>query len=219
MAEEKVIRAGDDEHVILEHITKAKLDTIMKRFLGSKVSDPEISKWYMVKDGLHFMATSLGCAVDLHFHNKYAGKFVPITNETHFVKPAKGKEKEEVSDVIWELVDIKDGKKKERLKTGDTLEFPDVEGLFRRYEAATFDSFSLDLGSVDDLITIHEAIEKLAKLSDKGFCCALSIEEGILNFRTHDCPVDLSYNYDTKVDINLKDFYYNPTYMIAILKV
>lgn len=218
MAEEKVIRAGDDEHVVLEHITKAKLDTIMKRFLGSKVSDPEISKWYMVKDGLHFMATSLGCAVDLHFHNKYAGKFVPITKETHYVKPAKGKDKEEVSDVIWEYVDIKDGKKKERLRTGDTLEFPDVAGLFDKYEAATFDKFFLDLGNLDDLITVHEVIEKLAKMSGKDFCAELNVGHGQLNIMTHDSPVQITYNVKIDSEAYLDSFYYNPTYMVAILK-
>ena len=132
-------RKDDGEKVKVNLIDMKKLITIMKRFCGSKATDEEITKWFYCKDGLHYMATNLGSSVDILFTNNFAGTYNPL-GESYFTKPVKDAEK---VDAIPLMVEVKDGKKKKLMDTGRKLDFPDVNGIFDKFNYLVYSFFKV----------------------------------------------------------------------------
>ncbi|OIS74629.1 hypothetical protein [Bacillus licheniformis] len=216
---EKVIRASDNEEVKYDIIDFKKLTTVMKRFLGSKKSDPEVTKWYKVVDGLHFMATTLGSAVYILFKNKYAGTFNKATGKDFFVKPLSNGKQEEV-EAIPELEIVTEGKKKIERPTGRTLEYPDVVGLFNSFNLNDFHKVEIDVDDTDDFISVHEAMSKASKVGGPHNTAKMKIESNELLLKLHDSPIDFEFKYKIKSDNRFcfGDYHYDFDLMTAIFK-
>ena len=58
-----------------KYLDQKKLITILKRFLDTKASAPEIAKYFVVKDNMDFYATDYGCMIHLAFTNKWKDKW------------------------------------------------------------------------------------------------------------------------------------------------
>ena len=208
------VRGDGKEKVKVNLIDEKKVKTIMKRFCGSKATDPEITRWYMVKDGLHYMATTLGSSVEIYFKNKFAGTYNPL-GKTYFTKPTKDAE---IVDAIEQYVEVKDGKKKKLMKTGHKLEFPDVHGIFDKLNLEEFNKVVFSSEEFDEMIQIHETMLSMEKLSGRSFTTVLRIKNNKLMFTVYDSPFKFMYEKikETKAEVNT--YFYNPTYMINIFK-
>lgn len=209
-------RKGDGEEVKVNLIDMNKLITIMKRFCGSKANDEEVTKWFKCEDGLHYMATNLGSSVDILFTNNFAGTYNPL-GETYFTKPVKGSEK---VDAIPLLVEVKDGKKKKMMDTGRKLEYPDVNGIFDRYNLDEFAKVVIGKDEFVEIITLHEVIEKMEKLSGDSFTSVLRMKDNKLSFTVYDAPLKFLYEKEVEIhgsgSVNL--YFYNPSYFVNIFK-
>jgi len=222
MTEGKVRRASDDEHIVFEPIDKKKLITVMKRFLGSKKSDPEVTKWFKVEGGVHYLATNLGSAVQILLHNRYAGSYTE-NEKPVYIKPLSN-ENREVSDFIPEIETVSEGKKKKERKTGKALEFPDVRGMFRSYDLSMFYKIPLDMDAIADLIAVHEAMKAASKVGGDYNTAELNIYSGDnynrLKISLYDSPLSMSYwrEFDSEQSFNFGAYHYDYELMIAVLK-
>lgn len=209
-------RKDDGEKVKVNLIDMKKLITIMKRFCGSKATDEEITKWFYCKDGLHYMATNLGSSVDILFTNNFAGTYNPL-GESYFTKPVKDAEK---VDAIPLMVEVKDGKKKKLMDTGRKLDFPDVNGIFDKFNLDEFAKVVLTKEEFDEMISLHETMESMEKVSGDSFTSVLRIKNNKMLFTVYDTPY--KFLYEKEVDINglcsIRSYFYNPSYFVNIFK-
>lgn len=208
----------DAESIIVgDFIEKKTLKTIMKRFLGSKVDDDPVTKVYKVEDGLHFSATSIGAAVDLSFKNNFAGTYNPI--KKHSVKYIDIKDVE--TDAIYEYVEIKKGKSKVRKKTGHTIPYPDIDGVFNKYNLNEFVKLTVHIDDQKEYLNINESMVTLSKLGNRYFTSVMRLYNGKLQFTVYDCRAKFIAETSKFVSDNLRNtnaFFYNPEYFVAILK-
>ena len=208
-------RAGNDEKVTKELISQTKLKTIMKRFLESKANAEEICKWYQVKDGLHYMATNKGSSVDILFKNNFAGTYNPI-GDTVYRKPDK--DNTEVSEV-HQYVEIKDGKKKKLMDTGHIIKFPNVHELFNRFDSKNFNQIVISNDEFDELISLHETISSMEKVSGDSFTSVMKIANGKMLFTVWDSPYKFQYSRTiNNKEANVKYYFYDPNLFVNIIK-
>lgn len=200
-------------------IDKKKLTTIMKRFLNSKKSDPEITKWYRVERGVDFMATTLGSAVQLLFHNKYAGRLSKNADKNYYVKPLPKGEQEE-SDYIPEMETIKDGKKNITRPTGEKLDYPDVSGFFKNLNLNDYQKLEYDIKEIDNFISIHEAMSKASKVGGDYNTAEIEVIQGHLTFTLYDSPLNFecTFKSENEEEVHLDPYTYDFDLMISILK-
>lgn len=218
---EKIQRAADGEKVKASLLDEKKLKTVMKRFLGSKESDPEITKYYHIENGINYSATTLGSAIYIYFKNKHDGTFTKGTGETFFRKPLANDKNEDVK-FIPEYEIVTEGKKKVKRATGRTLEYPDVAGMFRKFDLKEFVEIDIDVEDLDDFIAVHEAYEKAAKVGGRYFAIRLDINETELKVSAHDSKLEFNWTYQFPkfIDSNfaLSGWHYDPSLMISIFK-
>jgi len=189
-----VERAKDGEKVKSDLIDEKKLTTIMKRFLGTKESDPDETKYYRVEDGINFMATTYGSAVQICFQNKHAGSFTKGTGKNFFRKPLP-KDKYEDVDFIPEMETITDGKKKIKKPTGRIHEYPDIASMFNQYNLAEFGKVEIPVDDIDQFIAVHEAMEKAAKVGGMYNTAQLGIDRQRLTITLYDSPLNFTWEY------------------------
>ena len=201
-----------------KYLDQKKLITILKRFVDTKASAPEVAKYFKVKDNMDFYATDYGCMIALSFENKWKGGWNVAESGTKYVKMDKEMTQ---YDRIPEYVTIKKGNKKEVLPTGEFVEYPDVEGLFSRFDVRKFGKMILGMEDVDKLIAIHEGIEVFRKVSGDYFACRMMADNGKLIISLNGTE-GMELNYVTELKSSKfktsKPFYYNPSYMVSILK-
>lgn len=208
------VRGDGKEKVKVNLIDEKKLKAIMKRFCGSKATDEEVTKWYCCKDGLHYMATTLGSSVEIYFKNKFAGTYNPL-GETYYTKPTKDAE---IVKAIEQYVEVKDGKKKKLMKTGHVLEFPDVHGIFDKFNLDEFGKVVFDAEEFDEIIQVHETMESMEKMSGRSFTSVLRIKDNKLFFTVYDTPFKFMYEKQKETNAEINTYFYNPTYVINIFK-
>lgn len=217
---EKNQRAADGEKIKADLLDEKKLRTILKRFLGSKAADPEITKFYRIENGINYMATTLGSAVQIYFKNKYDGTYTKGTGENFFRKPLPNDKHEDVK-FIAEYEEITEGKKKIKKPTGATLDYPDIAGMFKSYNLDEFYEIFIPTDDLDKFIAVHESMEKAAKVAGDYNTTALNISTDRLYFRLHDSEVRFDWSYhlhDVDDNFFIKDYNYDFSLMIAILK-
>lgn len=216
---EKVERASDNEKVKSNLIDESKLTTIMKRFLGSKKSDPEITKWYKVENGINFMATNLGSAFKIYFKNKFEGSFTKGTGEYFFIKPGT-KGNFERTDAIPEIETVKDGKKNVERPTGKYLDYPDVSGMFKKYDFESFYKIEMPIGDIDDFISVHESMTSASKIGGPYNTACMNVVNNNLSIELYDSPLKFRWDYklEEKDYFYIANYYYDFGLMLAILK-
>lgn len=206
-----------EEIVVGDFIEKKTLKTIMKRFLGSKADDDPVSKVYRIEDDLHFSATSLGAVIDLSFRNNFAGTYNPI--KKHSIKYVDIKDVE--TDAIYEYVEIKKGKKKELKKTGHTIPYPDIDGVFKKYDLDNFVKLTVSIDDQKEYLNINESMVSLSKLGNRYFTSVMRINNEKLQFTVYDCKAKFLAETSKFISNNIRNtnaFFYNPEYFVAILK-
>lgn len=201
-----------------KYIDQKKLITILKRFLDTKATAPEIAKYFKVVDDLDFYATDYGCMISLSFENRWKGRWNISGEGTKYIKLDKSLTQ---YDRIPEYVTIKKGNKKEVLPTGEFLEYPPVETLFNQFDVNKFGKVILGQDEIETLIAIHEGIESFGKLSKDSFACRMVVGDSGMNISVN--GVDgLALNYKVPVKKSNfamnEPFFYNPSYMISVLK-
>lgn len=209
-----MVRKGDGEKVTKELISQSKLNTVLKRFLGSKATDEEVTKWYKCENGLHYMATNLGSSVDLLFTNNFAGTYNPL-GETYYSKPSKDAEK---VDGIDQYVEVKDGKKKKLMKTGHKLEYPDVKGLFDKYNLDDFGKITLTKDEFNEIISLHETMESMLKAYSNNSASVIKVNDGKISFTVYNTPYKFLFEKKVETNASVKYYFYNPTFMVNIFK-
>lgn len=214
-------RAKDGEKIKNSLIDEKKLTTIMKRFLGSKEADPDITKYYRVENGINFMATTLGSAVQIYFKNRHEGSFTKGTGQNFFRKPLP-KEKYEDVDAIPEIEVTKDGAKKIRKPTGRYLEYPDVSGMFKKFNLDEFYKIEMPADDIDQFIAVHEAMEKAAKVGGIYNTAELLVSSQRIHIKLYDSPLtfEWAYSHDQENDIDffMKDYHYDFAFMTSVMK-
>lgn len=208
-----------EEKIKKNVIDEKKLVTIMKRFLGTKESDPEVTKYFHVENGLHFSATTLGSAVSILFKNRFDGKTVKGTGENFFRKPLANNKYEDV-EFIPEMEKVAVGKKKVKQPTGKSLEYPDVAAMFDKYDVSKFYEVTIQTDDLDQFIAVHEGMEKVSKIGGMYNTAKIMVSNERLRFGLHDSPVkfDWSYEINQEEPFVLEDYHYDFSLMAAILK-
>lgn len=209
-----MVRAKNDEKITHELIDQKKILAIMKRFCGSKANDQEVTKFYMVEYGLNYYATNLGSSVDISFTNNFVGTYNPL-KETYYTKPVKDAEK--VSQ-IDQYVEVKDGKKKKLMRTGHYLQFPDVKGIFDKFDLDTFGKVTFKKEEFDEIISLHETMATMEKLSGSYFASALKANNEKILFTVYDTPFKFLFEKSSPSTLQIKSYFYNPNYMVNIFK-
>lgn len=216
---EQVQRATDEEAVKSDLIDEKTLTSIMKRFLGSKKSDPDVTKWYRVENGINFMATTFGTACHILFKNKFEGSFTKGTGENYFIKPGTNGKFERV-EAIPEIETIKDGKKNIERPTGNYLEYPDVVGMFQKHNLDEYYKIEMSIEIIDEYIAVHEAMSKASKIGGEYNTANLKIVNNKLSIELYDSPLNFVWGYelDQKDYFYIANYYYDFDLMISILK-
>lgn len=214
MAKKKVKLKDND------FFNEKKLNTIMKRFLNTKKTDPEETKWYYVENNVNFYATSLGASIEIAFQNRFENSYNKGDGENFFVQPAK---ETIVADYIPEMVEVGKGKNKETLPTGHSIPFPDVKGLFKKYDPKNYKRILVDEDFISEMISFHESLVSFLKLGGNYATAKISANGNKLIFGVHDIKgmKNFKYEYEFKGDcfeVETEPFYYNPEYVVAILK-
>lgn len=214
-----ITRAGDNEKVKHDIIDEKKLTTIMKRFLGTKEGDPEVTKFFKVENGINFMATTFGSAVQIYFKNKFEGSFVKGTGKTFFRKPMPNSKFED-TDFIAEMETITEGKKKIKKPTGRFLEYPDVSGMFKNHNLDEYYCIDIPAERADDFIAVHESMEKAAKVGGMYNTAELFASNERLLFKLYDSVVRFEWNFiiDNEDEFVVKEYHYDFSLMVAIFK-
>jgi hypothetical protein len=189
-----VERVEGEEKVQANVIDEKKLVAIMKRFLGTKAGDPDITKYYRIENGINFMATTLGSAVQIYFNNKHEGTFTAGTGKTFFRKPLPKEQHEDVQ-LIPEMVMIPDGKKQVKKPTGRYLEYPDVSGMFNKFNMCEFQKIEIPVADVDQFIAIHEAMEKAAKVGGMYNTAQMDLTRNNMTISLYDSPLEFKWKY------------------------
>lgn len=203
-----------------DYFNEKKLNTIMKRFLNTKKTDPEETKFYYVENGVNFYATSLGASVEIAFTNKFENSYNKGTGENFFVQPAK---EPVVKDYLEEMVEVGKGKKKEWLPTGHKIQYPDVKGLFKRFNPKLFKRILIEPNMIDELVTLHETITTINKLGGMYKGAKLYAIGNKLVFGVDDVAKLNKFEYTIdfvgdRFEQPSAVFHYNPDFMIAVLK-
>jgi hypothetical protein len=218
---EKAQRAKDGEKIKADLLDEKKLKTILKRFLGSKSADPEITKYYRIENGIHYMATTLGSAVSIYFKNKHDGTFTSGTGQSFFRKPLPNDKHEDVQ-AIAELEEIAEGKKKIKVPTGNYYDYPDIAGIFDKFDLKEFQEVEIPIDDVDQFIAVHEAMEKAAKVGGIYNTAVISITGTFIGIELYDSPLEFSWSYDYEqagdLDFCIANYYYDFSNMVAIFK-
>ena len=205
-----------DEEVKVELIPDKTLATIFKRFLETKKDANPVCKWVKVDKGINFLCTNLGSSIDIQFKNKFEGTYQP-TSDTYYIQYDKSKKIE--SDHIYETVEVKEGKTKKVMKTGHHIEFPDVAGLFNRYNPSNYKRILLTQEDIVDLIAYHEVVEKASKNGGQYFASRLEFDTDAIRFSVNDCKFDVKYSHIYTGDkFSSGYYYYDPSNMLNILK-
>ena len=208
------------EEKIKKHmIDEKKLLTIMKRFLSTKESDPEVTKYFHVENGLHFSATTLGSAVSILFENRFDGKTLKGTGHNFYRKPLPNNKYEDVES-IPEIETVAVGKKKVKRQTGKFLEYPDVAAMFAKHDLNEFYEVTIQADDLDQFIAVHEGMEKVSKIGGMYNTAKITISNERLSFGLHDSPVkfDWSYEINQEEPFILENYHYDFSLMTAILK-
>jgi hypothetical protein len=165
--------------------------TIMKRFLSSKKDDPDWIKYFQAVDGVDFLATSDGSAVNLEFENKYDAR----SGEVKFLSPLPKGEMGEADDIP---------------------DYPNVKGVF---DVNWSQYSSVTLTDITKLIHLHEAMHKVKTLGGSYHSAMMSINNVFgLEISLYDNAVEMNFVDDIgDVDVEL-NFTYDIELMIAILK-
>lgn len=200
-------RAKAEEQVKANLIDEKKLVTIMKMFLGTKAADPDETKYFKVENGLNFMATTYGSAVQLLFKNKFEGSFNKGTGVTFFRKPLPKEQYEDV-EFIPEMETETVGKKKVQKPTGRIHEFPDVAGFFNSVDLEKFYKLEIPTEDAIQFVAIHEAMEKAAKVGGQYNTAVLSVVNNVLKIKLHDSPLEFTWSYE----VGNNDFFYMAEY-------
>lgn len=214
-------RKGDGEKVKQNLIDEKVLTKVMKRFLGTKAADPDVTKYYRVENGLHYMATNIGSAIYLLFENKFDGSFTKGTGANFFRKPMPNDKFEDV-DFIPEMRAIKDGNKTIRKPTGRIHEYPDIKGMFAKHDLSTFQKIEFPADDLDQFIAIHEAMEKAAKVGGSYNTAVMNVSKTGIGIALHDSPLAFSWKYEQEqpeeFDFYMTGYHYDFSFMTSIMK-
>ncbi|QJT70433.1 hypothetical protein [Microcystis phage MaeS] len=218
---DKVQRASDNEKIKADLLDEKTIRTIMKRFLGSKVADPEVTKYFKIINGLHYAATNLGSAVLLYFKNKHDGTFNKGTGRTFYRKPLP-KDVNEDYDLIPEYETILEGKKKIQRATGGTLEYPDVEGMFAKYNIKDFQEIVISADDLLDFIAVHEAMVAASKIGGAYNTAEFNLYVTNFTIEMYDSPLNFIWGCDIAEDIPVENlvqgYRYDFSLMVDVLK-
>jgi hypothetical protein len=218
---EKTQRAKDGEKIKADLLDEKKLKTILKRFLGSKAADPEITKYYRVENGIHYMATTLGSAVSIYFKNKHDGTYTSGTGQSFFRKPLPNDKFEDVQ-AIAELEEITEGKKKIKVPTGNYYEYPDIAGMFNSFDLKEFEEIEIPIEDADQFIAVHEAMEKAAKVGGNYNTAVMHVSGTLISVSLYDSKLTFSWAYDYEqngdIDFAIYNYHYDFSLMVSIFK-
>ena len=208
---------GEKEEVKINLLDEKKLVTIMKRFLGTKKSDPEVTKYFRVENGLHYMATSMGSAVWIHFENKFDGSFTVGNGKSFFRKPLP---KDKFVDVVAipEIITYKDGNKNIEQATGRTLDYPDIPKMFSEHQLENFEDIEIKTSDVDSFISVHEAMSKVSKIGGLYNTTFMDIKDNVIKISLHDSPLTLGWEYVIPNQNVHFEYYYDFDLMMNIFK-
>lgn len=211
--------AAKKERITVGLLDEKKIKTIMKRFLGTKESDPDVTKYYKIENGINYMATTIGSAVQIYFKNKHDGRLIKGTGETFFRKPLANDKNEDVQ-AIPEMETITEGKKKIKRPTGNAIDFPDVSGMFQAFDMSQFYEINIKVEDIDDFIAVHEGMEKMSKLGGLYNTAEIMVTNERLRFHLHDSPVEFKWSYEIMQDDKfvLMSYHYDFSLMNSILK-
>jgi|SRR5690625_934944 len=173
-------------------IDEKVLIRILKRFLVNRKSDPDVYKYFKMSDGVDFCATSGGVASSIYLKNKIDYR----DGETRFLRPLpKGK------------YDIKDNIK----------DYPDFNSLFDGCEEL---SHYIEVDLIDELIHIHEAMDKVKSLGGRYYSSKITIFEDVMNFKNQNGKALINCNIDVDTSNAMEGFTmtYDTKMMIPILK-
>ena len=203
-----------------DFFNEKKLNAVMKRFLNGKKEAPEQTKWYYCEGGVNFYATTLGSSVQIAFTNRFENSYNKKTNENFFVQPAK---EPIVADYIPEYVEVGKGKDKKVMPTGNAVEFPDVKGLFSKFNIKHFKRILITKELADEMNKLNETIISLMKLGGMYAGAFLYAKDNKLTFGVDDVKGLKSFEYEIefigdKFNEQTLKFHYDPNYMTAILK-
>lgn len=196
-------RKKSDDSVKAPLLDEKKLTTVMKKFLGTNKSDPEITKYFRIEDGLHFMATSIGSAVWIHFENKFAGSFNKKSGNSFFRKILPKGVFIDV-DGIPEMESVKEGKKTVERPTGRILEYPDIPGMFAKYNLDEFNKLTVPNEDIEVFVGIHKAMSNVSKIGGLYNTANIRIENKKLTLSLHDSPVKFEWSYDIESDFHFE---------------
>ncbi|AKC02649.1 hypothetical protein CPT_Stills21 [Bacillus phage Stills] len=184
-------------------LDKKKLLAAMKRFIGTTQNDPEFTKYFKVENGIHYSATDMkkNNAIAAYIFLENIELWEKGTGVDYFAKPETG----------------------ENIKTVSSIPgFPEVRGLFREGFLNGYNEVILNLDDLDDFIKLHEAMEKISKLSGKDFAAGFHVMDSEVCFWNVHSAVDFSYKYKTDVTFNadpkVHHFFYDPLVMVNIFK-
>lgn len=214
-------RKGDGEKIKADLIDEKTLTAIMKRFLGTKAADPDVTKYYRIEDGVNFMATTFGSAVQILFSNKHIGTFTKGTGKNFFRKPLTKGEYEDV-EFIPEMETVKEGKKSIKKPTGRILEYPDVSAMFNKFDLNQFLEIEIPFDDLDDFIAVHEAMENAAKIGGTYNTAELSLTHNEMKISLYDSPLEFNWSYfinkTLHMDYSFEPYHYDFALMTSIIK-
>ena len=104
------------------------------------------------------------------------------------------------------------------MPTGHTLEFPDVNGLFDRYNLEEFGKVTFVKEDFDEMISLHETMESMEKVSGNSFTTVMRIVDDKMKFTIYDSPYKFLYDKPVETNAKVNAYFYNPTYMVNIFK-
>jgi hypothetical protein len=182
-------------------IDQTKLISVMKKFIGTRKTDPEYTKCFKIENNVDYLAADLinngGLAAHIYLKNRELWK-----KETGEVKFAFPKEKDKM-DIVQSVP-----------------EYPDVKSIFGPNFLEGYVGHKIKDDDVDKFIKIHEAMEKIAKMSSKDFVTVLNASNGRMLFTVAHSDVELSWIYNAEVEgsNNTFGYPYDPSIMVNAFK-
>ncbi|AGY48705.1 hypothetical protein Staley_22 [Bacillus phage Staley] len=182
-------------------IDQSKLITVMKKFIGTRQSDPEHTKYFKIENNVDYLAVDLnnngGLAAHIYLKNRELWK--KETGEVKFAIPTS-KDKVEFKASI--------------------PEYPDVKSVFHPDFLRGYNGYKIGDEDVDKFIKVHESMEKIGKMSGKDFVTVLNTGTNFLLFTIAHSDVEFMWKYETEMTEG-HDTYgypYDPSIMVNAFK-
>lgn len=182
-------------------LDKTKLISVMKKFIGTKKTDPEHTKYFKIENGIDYLAA------DMNNNNGIAAHI--------YLKNIELWKKEDGS-VIWATPANKD----EITTIPSNPGYPDVKSLFHSNFLDGYNSYIIKDEDLDKFVKFHEAIEKIGKMSGNDFVAVLNTGKDFMFFTVGHSDVELYWKYETD-PVQGEDTYgypYDPSIMVNAFK-